>query len=262
MMLTQQVGAEFRLGEWVGTWTGTRFRGRAGCGVALIVVLIFGAWAPLSYTSGSGRGIAVAITLAIAALAIAMAAVPPRTRTDRLYGYQLGIALVDAQQPEPVVLRWVELTSVTLKFASGYEGPYLSSCALRDRAGNTVTVTRSWRANACAEIARFGQDALAPRLVPRLLQRYELGEPLTFGHLIIDQSGIGSPSPASGKAWTIRWQEMREVTFALHGHRVTVKRTTGIPKEIALDGAPNDFLARFVIEHAARRAGVPVISVE
>jgi hypothetical protein len=175
-----QVGAEFRLGEWVTTWTGTRFRGRAGCGVALIVALIFGGWAPLSYTSGPGRGIAVTIVLAIALIAILMAAVPPRMWTDRLYGYQLGIVLVDPQQPEPVVLRWDELTSVTLKFGSGYEGPYLSSCALRDRAGNTVTVTHSWRESACENLARLGQDLLAPRLVPGLLQR-QAGVPVSVG---------------------------------------------------------------------------------
>jgi hypothetical protein len=209
-----------------------------------------------------GRSIAAEITVAIGVLAIVMVAVPPRTWTDRLLRYDLGIVLVDAREPEPVVLRWDELTSVTLKIVSGYEGPYLSSCALRDRMGNTVTVTyQNWRENACEAIARIGQDLLAPRLAPGLLQQYEAGEPLTFGHLIIDRSGIGSPSPASGKPWNLRWQEMREVRFATHGHRVTVLRKTGLPKEISLDGAPNDFLARFVITHAARRVGVPV-SVE
>ena len=29
-------------------------------------------------------------------------------------------------------------------------------------------------------------------------------------------------------------------------------------KRAALDGLPNSFLARYVIEHAARQAGVPV----
>jgi hypothetical protein len=153
-----------------------------------------------------------------------------------------------------VVLRWAELASVTLEIRSGYEGPYLASCALRDQAGATISVTNNWRN--CDDIARLAQDQLGARLAPELIRRYEAGEPVTFGHLTIDQPGLSS---ASGLPWRMPWHEMREVNFTMHGHRVSIRRTTTRAHwETALKGAPNDFLARYVITHAARRAGAAV----
>jgi hypothetical protein len=249
-----QVGARFRLGQPAGTWTATWFRRRAGCGVTLIILLIFGAWAPIAYTSGPWRPACEVIAVALMILAIAMASVPPRMWLHRLHRYDLGIAFVDPKHPEPVVLRWAELASVTLEIGSGYEGPYLESCVLRDQAGTTIRLTNNWRN--CDDVASLAQDQLAHRLMPGLIRRYEAGEPVTFGHLTIDQSGISS---AKGLPRRMPWQEMLEVTFTMHGHRVSIRRTTTRASwETALDGAPNDFLARFVIAHAARRAGAVV----
>jgi hypothetical protein len=249
-----QVGARFRLGQPAGTWTATWFRRRAGCGVTLIIVLIFGGWAPIAYTSGPWRPTSEVIAVALMVFAIAMASVPPTRWLHRLHRYDLGIAFVDPKKPEPVVLRWAELASVTLEIGSGYEGPYLESCVLRDQAGTTITLTNNWRN--CDDAASLAQDQLARRLMPGLIQRYEAGEAVAFGHLTIDRSGIRS---TSGLPWRMPWQEMLEVTFTTYGHRLAIKRrTTKTPWETALDGGPNDFLARLLIAHAARRAGVVV----
>jgi len=269
-----QVGAEFRLGQPAGTWTATWFRRRAGCGVTLIIVLIFGAWWPIASTTGSWRPVSEVIAVALMVLGIAMVAIPPTMWLHRLHRYDLGVAFVDPKKPEPVVLRWAELASVAVEIGSGYEGPYMSACELHDQAGTTIRLTNNWRKNACEDAARLAQDHLARRLMPGLIHRYEAGEPVTVGHLTIDQWGISSTGTSSvndlaaskrgtharsGLPWRMPWQEMREVTFAVFGQRVTIKRTTTkTPWETALDGAPNDFLARFVIAHAARRAGVVV----
>jgi hypothetical protein len=265
-----QVGAEFRLGQPGGTWTAKWYRRRAGCGVALIWLLILGAWWPIASTSGPWRPASEAIAVALMILAIAMASIPPTSWLHRLHRYDLGVVFIDPKYPEPVVLRWAELASVTVEVKSGYEGPYLAACELHDQAGTTIRLTNNWRKNACQDAARLAEDQLARRLMPALIARYEAGEPVTVGHLTIDQWGISSAGSATAVTlsggtmmsrleWRMPWQEMLEVKFTTYGTHVVIKRTTTkTPLETAVDGLPNDFLARLVITHAARRAGIVV----
>src|SRR5215469_2126894 len=94
-----RVGARFRLGQPAGTWTATWFRRRAGCGVALLVGLLFTGWLPAAFLSGTGFSVAIDIEGAIFVLGIVLAVIPPIMWLHRLHRYDLGIAFVDPKYP-------------------------------------------------------------------------------------------------------------------------------------------------------------------
>jgi hypothetical protein len=59
---------------------------------------------------------------------------------ERLFRYDAGLAEVSAEKAEPVVVRWADLASLKLRFASTEdEGWHVTTCELRDEAGNVVT---------------------------------------------------------------------------------------------------------------------------
>jgi hypothetical protein len=53
---------------------------------------------------------------------------------------------------------------------------------------------------------------------------------------------------------------MNIIETASYGQRVTVTQGTRRKRRIKLDDAPNSFLARYLIAHAAARAGVAATS--
>jgi hypothetical protein len=53
---------------------------------------------------------------------------------------------------------------------------------------------------------------------------------------------------------------MNIIETTMYGQRVTVTQGTWRKRRIELDGAPNSFLARYLIGHAAARAGVAATS--
>jgi hypothetical protein len=95
---------------------------------------------------------------------------------------------------------------------------------------------------------------IASRRLGPLTHLLDTGQPVVIGSLTVDQLGVS----ARGR-WHVSWQQARQVNIRLHGQRVLVKVGRLGTKRAALDGLPNSFLARYVIEHAARQAGVPVV---
>ena len=80
------------------------------------------------------------------------------------------------------------------------------SCVLRDSAGRTITVASAYRL-ACEDITPAAAQTLASRLAPTLIARYDAGEPVTFGHLIVDRAGLSCPGLA--KPWNAYWRDTR-----------------------------------------------------
>ena len=125
------------------------------------------------------------------------------------------------------------------------------SCVLRDTAGQTITVESGY-GTACDDIGATAEQVLSLRLVPTLIARHDAGEPVTFGHIVVDRTGIGCPGDGSAKPWNAYWRDTRSVEMLMHAHRLTITPHSGRPRSVSLDGAPNDFLAGYVIGHAAR----------
>ncbi len=182
-------------------------------------------------------------------------AAPGRSWKELLFTYTDGIAQFTGGEPEPTVLRWADLATISLNIVSGYEGDSLSSCVLRDRAGASVTVETRY-GEACDKVVRIADRLLAPRLARTLIARYDAGEPVTFGRLSVDQAGISSPGGGSDKPWSAAWRDTRTIEISFWAHRLTITPRTRAPRNVKLDSAPNDLLARYVIAHAAARAGV------
>jgi hypothetical protein len=252
-----QVGADFRLGERTGGWRARRYSGSFGCGMTLAVMLAVFAFILFVPFPWPGRPIAVFSYLGLLALAVLLLAAPGRSWKERVFLYTDGIAQFTRRQSEPTVVRWADLATMSLKVVSGYEGDYIGSCILRDRVGNTLTV-ESRLGDACDKVTAAADRLLAYRLAPALQARYDAGEPVTFGRVTVDHGGISSPEGAAARPWSINWRDISEIELLMYGHRITITHHKWRTRKVSLDGAPNDFLARYVIGYAASRTGVRI----
>ena len=252
-----RVGADFRLGERTGAWSARRYSGSFGCGLTLAVMLAVTVFVPFLPYPWPGRVIAVFSYLGLLALMALLLAVPNRSWKERVFLYAGGIAQFTRRQTEPTVVRWADLATMNVKVVSGYEGDYIASCVLRDRVGNTLTVENRL-GDACDKVTAAVDRLLAYRLAPTLQARYDAGEPVTFGRITVDQSGISSPEGTAAKPWSIDWRDISEIELLMYGHRMTITHHKWRTRKVALDGAPNDFLARYVIGYAASRAWVRI----
>jgi hypothetical protein len=257
-----RVGTEFGLGACQAAWRGRRYSGRLAAGAVLLIVMVSGLFIPPLATAGLARAITGGLDVAILTWAILLIVLPPRSWTDRLFLFQAGIVLLDARNPEPVVLRWAYLDTMSITTASGYDDDYVSECVLRDQAGNALTVSR--HLNAIDEVAAGAERVLGPRLVPDLTARLACGEPVTVGPLTADRQGLSwstAPgTPQARRAWQASWPQIRAIEFGLQGQRATVRvgQHAHDSHSIVLDGQPNSFLVRYLIAHAAASAGIPV----
>jgi hypothetical protein len=164
----KRLGAEFQLGRCTGQWRSRYARPRFIWGVVILILIQGGGFiSPFGFT-GLGRVVAACVVVDLLVLGVAMVALPPRTRQDRLFRYDGGVILMAEREPEPRVLRWADLVSVTRKMGYGYEGSYLKECELRDRTGRVLVM----------------RDALSPGIelvaarADGVMARREYGEPL------------------------------------------------------------------------------------
>jgi hypothetical protein len=231
-----------------------QYRFRVGCGSLILFLGIPLGWIPIVFAHH--RLIAAEWVGGLLLVATLMAFIPPRMRESRLYRFEHGLARVDPKKAVPTVLRWDDLTSIGMKAMSDDDEDRILSCELRDRAGQTVSLEGFY--GAADEIAHVAEKFLVPRLLPALIARYNAGSPVFIGLLTVEQWGLSAPARPSGMRWRISWPEISHIDISKHGHRLAVKEAAGTVRMIMPEGEPNDFLARHLIEHAARRAGVDV----
>lgn len=251
-------GADFRLGERAGAWSARRHSGRWGCGLTLLIAAIMTSWIPFLPLGGPGHLVAGGVIAGLAVLAISLMSDRQAHWWDRLFLYSGGIAQFTDSRPEPAVLRWADLAQLTVEVVTGYEGDALTSCELRDSAGTTMTVPASRYGDACEKVIGVAGRLLAARLAGPLIARFDAGEMLTFGDLFIDSVGIRARRGAKAAAWWFAWRDTRAIDMTFFAHRLTITPRKGPPREVKLNGEPNDILAWYVIAHAAARTGVAV----
>ena len=248
-----RVGARLGLGACTGAWTHGKYRFRVGCGSLILFLGIPLGWIPIVFDHHHLKAAEVVGGLLL--VAILMAFIPPRMWKRRLFRFEDGLALVDPQQKATTMVRWDDLASLRMRVFDGDED-HVVFCELGDRTGQAMSLVGF--ETAAAEIANVAERLLIERLLPVLIARYESGAPVYFGLLTVERRGLSAPGGPSGLRWRISWPEVSYIDIGPHGHRLTVKDAAGSVHVVKPEGEPNDFLARHLIEHAARRANVDV----
>jgi hypothetical protein len=253
----RRIGVELGLGEYLEGWNGSQLKGRVVLGWILIGIAVLGGIGALetmhqSAAAEQQAGSAVGGMVVLLAIGVPLVAFPWRTRRLWLHHYEGGVVQVTGHRRRVLVVRWSDLASMSWSVVQGYDDEYISGPVLRDHAGNTLAAPSGL-------IAGRAEQVLVGRLVGPLTGRLDAGLPVTVGCLTVYQSGIscrGGGGKAGGR-WEVSWPEVHDIETQFRSQRVTVHTGHRGTKRAALAGEPNDFLAEYVLEHAARRAGVP-----
>jgi hypothetical protein len=261
----RRIGAQFGLGEFLGADDGSksRLQDRITASILLVILPWYGmafagirlllspGWSPAGGMLGGAVILAISLGIATPLLLMLLR----QREWIWLYTYEEGLAQVTGRRPASAV-RWADLASMTLGVVQGYDGELITSCTLRDHAGSTVSVAGHYAGPVLERVTARAEQVLSDRLVGPLTSRLDAGLPATVGCLTVDRSGITCRGGRARNDWMVPWEQVQGVETRLHGHRVTVQTSRWRSKQAALDG-PNDFLAGYALEHAARRAGVP-----
>jgi hypothetical protein len=238
-----RVGAHYRLGASVGSWSGRDLRPKFAYGVMIVLGGIVFGWIPVALISAHYRPAAAGALGGLLLGGFLVACVPPRWQRYGLFRFEYGLVFC-SEKAAPAVLFWDDLAWVRLSFGRA---------ELTGHSGQRVEITG--RLGATEQILAVAEKVL----LPELTARYDSGEPACLGGLlVIDRRGLSVRSQGSGLWCPVSWQETGRVVVSEHGDQVEVHRSDGISEAARLRGAPNSFLARHLIEHAARRAGVAV----
>jgi hypothetical protein len=247
------VGEDFGLGTCVAIRTAKRRHPNFSCGTVLLTVGAVVGAAQLFY-AGLIREVYLIGCGCMVVLGVVLMARFPTVTWDRVFRYQDGLAQIAGSDPEPVAVRWEDVATVSLTFASEEDDRDITSCTIGGRLGSSVTVDRGYGLEVLGELATEAERALAVRLLPELIEEYDCGRPVVFGDLRIDRHGI---THASTETWYLPWAHISRVTDDGPGRAIEIRptRESGrARKRIDLDGCLNGVLARHLIE----RAGVPV----
>jgi hypothetical protein len=176
----------------------------------------------------------------------------------RVAVYAGGVAQLRRGEPEPTVLRWADIETVTIELTTDEGSPQtgVAGCALRGRGGTEIAEDK-----AAAPVATAAHRALAPRLVPPLLAACDRGEPVSAGDARVDGDGLTMPT---GRHWT--WPEIKSVTMG-HVPKGAAEMTTRIDVRVAYknrlhhfdpSGVPNAIFFAHALARAAVQNGVQV----
>jgi hypothetical protein len=190
----------------------------------------------------------------------------------RVFRYPGGIIQVFPDEPEPRVLRWAEVTTITLVFNDSDERfNGLSWCTLADGTGTTMEFGGWYPKSMVRGLAVEAERLLAPRIVPPLVATYASGEPVLIGNWRIDQAGIAE-SHGDPKAVLTPWSDVQEIIVASEEHRGYVEPASRIAVTVSpdgrrgrrrgpglsLSGVQNGIFVPHLLEHIAGRRGIPL----
>jgi hypothetical protein len=172
----------------------------------------------------------------------------------RLFWYSGGLAQQDLDEPEPRVLHWDEVDSVTPVF--DYELGRVGSCQLRGGAGTEIAVSPGYARAAGLDLAAEADRVLADRIVPALIGAYDAGQPVVAGRWRVDRAGL-TRVRGNGREVLTAWRDVRAIEYRRGGELVLAggerrRRTIG------LSGVPNGMFVGRLIEYAAGQNGIPV----
>jgi len=173
-----------------------------------------------------------------------------RTRAvRRLFWYSGGLAQQDRDEPEPCVLSWDEVDSVTPLCYD--ESGRVGGCRLRGRTGTEIAVSLGY---GLRDLVGEADRMLADRLVPELVGAYDASEPVAAGQWRIGQAGL---TRVRGREELLPGRDIRAIE-----HRRDCELTIGAHRRrrrtISLADVPNGMFIARLIEYAAGQNGIPM----
>lgn len=187
----------------------------------------------------------------------------------RIYRYRGGIIQIVSGEPEPRVLRWAAVETVTLGFYEPETGPpILVWCQL---AGAATTIDVGGASNLrypeglIRDVARDAERNLAPRIAGSLVSSYQTGEPVIVGCWRIEQAGVISNHHKPRKSRLIPWGDVGEITVTTVRRRgdtnppdevILAVRHQRLPRSLPLSGVPNGMFLPHLLEYIAGQHGL------
>jgi hypothetical protein len=176
---------------------------------------------------------------------------------SRIGLYSGGVAQLRREEPEPSILRWPDIETVTIELNGRGHA--------RDRVGELRPArsrrNRDNRQEESSGLSGAVHRTLGPRLVPPLIEAYDRGEPVTAGGARIDREGF---TMRPGKRLT--WSEIKSVTMQ-HAPKGSADVATRIDIRVVRrnrlhyfdpSGIPNAIFFAHALARAAMRNGVQV----
>lgn len=187
----------------------------------------------------------------------------------RIYRYRGGIIQVVSGEPEPRVLRWAAVETVTLRFYEPEnEPPILDWCQLAG-AATTIDVGRTsgrlYPEGVIRDVARDAERNLAPQIAGSLVSSYQAGEPVIVGRWRIEQAGVISNHHKPRKSRLIPWGDVGEITVTTVRRRgntnppdevILAVRHQRLPHSLPLSGVPNAMFLPHLLEYIAGQHGL------
>jgi hypothetical protein len=214
-------------------------------------------------TPGKLATAAVAGAVDLAVVLLAWRAWP--RKAGLLSWCQAGLAQQADDEPEPRIVRWDDVETVTVtwrELAGEYETSFwLTRCVLRDQAGTEIAVDNAYGGAIPRQLAQAADRILTARLVPPLIRAFEAGEPARLADVSADRSGLTlAPAGHPGESAVIRWQDVRQISQppAEPPHVIVIDLGHRRSRRISLSDQPNGILAVRLIEHAAASAGLQI----
>jgi len=269
-----RLGADFGLGTVTGVirqWSDRS--GLIGCADVLLGgALVWGIGGTLFFVLPAGPGwdkVWFGVFIGgLIVVAIPLWALGERLKVARYryFFYSGGVAQLGRREPEPRVLRWadVETVTITVKTDDGDLTTDLDTCVLSGRGTEITTEPPGDVFNEVPgfSVAMAAQQNLSPRFVAELVEACESGEAVTAGDLRVDQDGITLAAGGTRLAWS----ELTSVTFQ-HDKgedwapitRIDVRQGgKGWDYRVSLSGIPNGIFLAQLIARVAATHGVGV----
>jgi hypothetical protein len=211
---------------------------------------------------------AAAIIWPFAAGAVMMRRFRPQ-RTDQFFYYSGGLIQMADGEPEPRVMRWADLVSLSVRIYREGEGePFIATSTVRDRQGNSMTAgvppSSFWalsQESGGAVLARKADPILTSTVIPALISAFDEEGQVSFGSVRIDREGItDATGKRSSRPLRLAWPDMRKIDIdaRLLIHVNGRKGEAKVYSAINLGESPNAFFAYHIIERTAAQANVPV----
>jgi hypothetical protein len=212
-----RLGAEYGLGECEQQQFDRNYPLYRGIGLLVLTVSVFfipmcvialvapGSQGQLNFEFGL---IIAPITGCLVAAGALLTWCPRPLRVDRTFWFSGGLIQITLEEPEPQVIRWDDVVSLSVQVERPDEGlPAVLSSTVSDQSGTSVTV----RAMASA-LAAKASGLLVPIVVPAFLREYHAGRRVRFGPVWIDRSGVGGAAAGIGHdPEFVAWEDVREI---------------------------------------------------